>query len=88
MPPSFHSYASYLVWKDLGGGFTRPLALPLGLYVVQLSISWTVLILFFAAHAFGLVRCTVSSSRSSVGADQTARPPEADNTADQSGAGQ
>ncbi|KAF6365565.1 translocator protein 2 [Rhinolophus ferrumequinum] len=47
-------YASYLVWKDLGGGFGRPLALPLGLYAVQLTISWTVLILFFAAHAPGL----------------------------------
>nr|QJD20751.1 translocator protein 2 [Canis lupus familiaris] len=46
-------YASYLVWKDLGGGFGRPLALPLGLYAVQLAFSWAVLI-FFAAHAHGL----------------------------------
>ncbi|XP_035942833.1 translocator protein 2 isoform X3 [Halichoerus grypus] len=48
------SYASYLVWKDLGGGFGRPLALPLGLYAVQLAVSWAVLILFFAAHTHGL----------------------------------
>ncbi|XP_048948552.1 translocator protein 2 isoform X2 [Canis lupus baileyi] len=47
-------YASYLVWKDLGGGFGRPLALPLGLYAVQLAVSWAVLIFFFAAHAHGL----------------------------------
>ncbi|XP_039098533.1 translocator protein 2 [Hyaena hyaena] len=47
-------YASYLVWKDLGGGFGRPLALPLGLYAVQLAISWAVLILFFVAHTHGL----------------------------------
>ncbi|EPQ19984.1 Translocator protein 2 [Myotis brandtii] len=47
-------YASYLVWKDLGGGFGRHLALPLGLYAVQLAISWTVLTLFFAAHTPGL----------------------------------
>ncbi|KAI5279002.1 translocator protein 2 [Manis pentadactyla] len=51
---SLMGYASYLVWKDLGGGCGRPLALPLGLYAVQLTISWTVLILFFAAHAPGL----------------------------------
>ncbi|XP_066215566.1 translocator protein 2 [Saccopteryx leptura] len=47
-------YASYLVWKDLGGGFRRPLALPFGLYAAQLATSWVVLILFFAAHAPGL----------------------------------
>ncbi|XP_075409910.1 translocator protein 2 [Tenrec ecaudatus] len=47
-------YASYLVWKDLGGGFGRPLVLPLGLYAVQLTISWTVLVLFFAIHNTGL----------------------------------
>ncbi|XP_004417120.1 translocator protein 2 isoform X2 [Callorhinus ursinus] len=47
-------YASYLVWKDLGGGFGRPLALPLGLYAVQLAVSWAVLIFFFAAHTHGL----------------------------------
>ncbi|XP_015978407.1 translocator protein 2 isoform X2 [Rousettus aegyptiacus] len=51
---SVMGYASYLVWKDLGGGFGRPLALPLGLYAVQLAISWTVLILLFAAHTPGL----------------------------------
>ncbi|XP_012382379.1 translocator protein 2 [Dasypus novemcinctus] len=47
-------YASYLVWKALGGGFGRALALPLGLYAVQLAVSWTVLVLFFAAHNAGL----------------------------------
>ncbi|XP_037698646.1 translocator protein 2 isoform X2 [Choloepus didactylus] len=51
---SVMGYASYLVWKDLGGGFRQPLALPLGLYAVQLAISWTILILFFAAHNTGL----------------------------------
>ncbi|XP_004673509.1 PREDICTED: translocator protein 2 [Condylura cristata] len=51
---SVMGYASYLVWKDLGGGFGRPLALPLGLYALQLTISWTVLVLFFAAHTPGL----------------------------------
>ncbi|KAM7135083.1 translocator protein 2 isoform 1-T2 [Molossus nigricans] len=54
LPPSLHSYASYLVWKDLGGGFGRPLALPLGLYALQLSVSWAVLVLLFAAHTPGL----------------------------------
>uniref|UniRef100_A0A8D0SQR6 Translocator protein n=1 Tax=Sus scrofa TaxID=9823 RepID=A0A8D0SQR6_PIG len=48
------SYASYLVWKELGGGLGWPLALPLGLYSVQLAVSWTVLILFFVAHSAGL----------------------------------
>nr|KAF6363859.1 translocator protein 2 [Pipistrellus kuhlii] len=47
-------YASYLVWKDLGGGFGRHLTLPLGLYAVQLAISWTSLTLFFAAYSPGL----------------------------------
>ncbi|KAF6116747.1 translocator protein 2 [Phyllostomus discolor] len=47
-------YASYLVWKNMGGGFGRPLALPLGLYIVQLAISWTALILFFTVHTPGL----------------------------------
>lgn len=47
-------YGSYLVWKDLGGGFGWPLALPLGLYAIQLAVSWTVLILFFEAHSPGL----------------------------------
>ncbi|XP_003789218.1 translocator protein 2 [Otolemur garnettii] len=51
---SVMGYASYLVWNDLGGGFGWPLALPLGLYAVQLTISWTVLILFFTAHNSGL----------------------------------
>ena len=62
-PPSLHSYASYLVWKDMGGGFRRPLALPLGLYAVQLAISWTALILFFAAHTPGLVRYSAQQWR-------------------------
>uniref|UniRef100_A0A8C5K977 Translocator protein 2 n=1 Tax=Jaculus jaculus TaxID=51337 RepID=A0A8C5K977_JACJA len=47
-------YASYLVWKDLGGGFGWPLALPLGLYALQLTLSWTVLTLFLAADNPGL----------------------------------
>ncbi|KAF6116746.1 translocator protein 2 [Phyllostomus discolor] len=51
---SVMGYASYLVWKNMGGGFGRPLALPLGLYIVQLAISWTALILFFTVHTPGL----------------------------------
>ncbi|KAF5929689.1 translocator protein 2 [Diceros bicornis minor] len=51
---SIMGYASYLVWKELGGAFRQPLALPLGLYAVQLTISWTVLILIFVAHTPGL----------------------------------
>ncbi|MEJ1287978.1 translocator protein 2 [Cricetulus griseus] len=49
-----HSYASYLVWKDLGGGFRWPLALPLGLYTLQLTLSWTFLMLFLTANNPGL----------------------------------
>ncbi|XP_049988497.1 translocator protein 2 isoform X1 [Alexandromys fortis] len=48
------SYASYLVWKDLGGGFRWPLALPLGLYTFQLTLSWTFLVLFLTANNPGL----------------------------------
>uniref|UniRef100_A0A8C2PI54 Translocator protein n=1 Tax=Capra hircus TaxID=9925 RepID=A0A8C2PI54_CAPHI len=66
---SIKGYASHLVWKGLGGGFGQPLALPLGLYAVQLTISWAVLILLSAAHTpslallhlpllFGLVMST------------------------------
>ncbi|ELW66070.1 translocator protein 2 [Tupaia chinensis] len=51
---SVMGYASYLVWKNLGGGFGPPLALPLGLYAAQLVLSWTFLILFFVAHNTGL----------------------------------
>nr|XP_003403978.2 translocator protein 2 isoform X1 [Loxodonta africana] len=51
---SVMGYASYLVWRDLGGGLGWPLVLPLGLYAVQLTISWTVLILFFTADNPGL----------------------------------
>ncbi|XP_008992627.1 translocator protein 2 [Callithrix jacchus] len=47
-------YASYLVWKDLRGGLGWSLALPLGLYALQLTISWTVLVLFFIVHNPGL----------------------------------
>lgn len=54
--PSLCSYASYLVWKELGGGFRWPLALPLGLYSFQLALSWTFLVLFLAADSPGLVR--------------------------------
>lgn len=62
MSPSLHSYASYLVWKDLGGGFGWPLALPLGLYALQLPISWTVLMFFLEADNPGLVRHAELSS--------------------------
>lgn len=74
LPPSLHSYASYLVWKALGGGLGWPLALPLGLYAVQLTISWAVLVLFFTVHNPGLVRHTGISSRSNVGEGETTWP--------------
>ncbi|XP_052048880.1 translocator protein 2 isoform X2 [Apodemus sylvaticus] len=51
---SVMGYASYLVWKDLGGGFRWPLALPLGLYSFQLTLSWTFLMLFLAVDSPGL----------------------------------
>ncbi|KFO30414.1 translocator protein 2 [Fukomys damarensis] len=51
---SLMGYASYLVWKDLGGGLKWRLALPLGLYAVQLPISWAVLMLFLEAANPGL----------------------------------
>ncbi|NP_081568.1 translocator protein 2 isoform X1 [Mus musculus] len=51
---SVMGYASYLVWKELGGGFRWPLALPLGLYSFQLALSWTFLVLFLAADSPGL----------------------------------
>ncbi|CAH7209807.1 translocator protein 2 [Phodopus roborovskii] len=47
-------YSSYLVWKDLGGGFRWPLVLPLGLYTFQLTLSWTFLMLFLTANNPGL----------------------------------
>ena len=83
LPPSLCSYASYLVWKDLGGGFGRPLVLPLGLYAVQLAISWTVLILFFVARTHGLVRHAVFVSGSSVGAGETTGAPRAESPREQ-----
>lgn len=72
--PSLFRYASYLVWKDLGGGFRQPLALPLGLYAAQLTLSWTVLTLFFVAHTPGLVRRTGLGSGSSRGKVRPADP--------------
>ncbi|OBS65659.1 hypothetical protein A6R68_05820 [Neotoma lepida] len=51
---SVMGYASYLVWKDLGGGFRWSLALPLGLYTFQLTLSWTFLMLFLTADNPGL----------------------------------
>ncbi|XP_063094997.1 translocator protein 2 isoform X2 [Cavia porcellus] len=59
LPPSLPSYASYLVWKDLGGGFKWRLALPLGLYAFQLPISWVVLMLFLEAANPGLALLTL-----------------------------
>ncbi|XP_042527872.1 translocator protein 2 isoform X2 [Dipodomys spectabilis] len=50
---SVMGYASYLVWKDLGGGFQWALALPLGLYALQLIVSWIVLMLFLSADNSG-----------------------------------
>ncbi|XP_004624491.1 translocator protein 2 [Octodon degus] len=47
-------YASYLIWKDLRGDCKWRLALPLGLYTVQLLISWVVLMLFLEAVNPGL----------------------------------
>eukprot|EP00073_Rattus_norvegicus_P049874 XP_017452210.1 PREDICTED: translocator protein 2 isoform X3 [Rattus norvegicus] len=56
---SVMGYASYLVWKDLGGGFRWSLALPLGLYSFQLALSWTFLMLFLVVDSPGLVRHAV-----------------------------
>lgn len=67
LPPSLPSYASYLVWKDLGGGFKWRLALPLGLYAFQLPISWVVLMLFLEAANPGLVRLRELSTGGNVG---------------------
>ncbi|KAG5196886.1 hypothetical protein JEQ12_010340 [Ovis aries] len=43
-----------LVWTTIYSIKGQPLALPLGLYAVQLTISWAVLILLSAAHTPGL----------------------------------
>ncbi|XP_069094962.1 translocator protein-like [Pleurodeles waltl] len=46
-------YASYLVWKDLGG-FNNRAMVPLGLYAAQMILNWTWMPIFFGAHRLKL----------------------------------
>lgn len=69
-----------------GRGAGPALALPLGLYAVQLTISWAVLILLSAAHTPGLVRHQSSAVGRRGTGQGAARPPK--QGAKASGAGQ
>lgn len=52
VPP--HSYASYLVWNDLGGCSSKAIV-PLGLYGAQLALNWAWPPLFFGARNLNMV---------------------------------
>lgn len=52
VPP--HSYASYLVWNDLGGCSSKAIV-PLGLYGAQLVLNWAWPPLFFGARNLNMV---------------------------------
>ncbi|XP_060701157.1 translocator protein-like [Hemiscyllium ocellatum] len=46
-------YASYLIWRDLGG-FTNAALIPLGLYGTQLTLNWAFSVIFFGTHNLSL----------------------------------
>lgn len=49
-----HSYASYLIWNDLGGCSSKAIV-PLGLYGAQLALNWAWPLFFFGAHNLKMV---------------------------------
>lgn len=49
-----HSYASYLIWNDLGG-YSSKIIIPLGLYGAQLALNWAWTRLFFRARNLKMV---------------------------------
>lgn len=48
------SYASYLIWNDLGGCSSKAIV-PLGLYGAQLALNWAWPPLFFGARNLKMV---------------------------------
>ena len=52
-PP--HSYASYLIWNDLGGCSSKAI-IPLGLYGAQLAFNWAWPPFFFSARNLKMVK--------------------------------